>query len=66
MALCFQEQTKGPENAPVARFFGLRCSQINSEIGNGCGVRAGTCGRWAFEGEAGRELCRRDEVPGLA
>ena len=30
-----QEQIKGPKNAPIARFDGLRCYQTRSEISNG-------------------------------
>ena len=38
--LRFQEQIKGPKNAPIARFDGLRCYQSRSEIGNGFWARA--------------------------
>ena len=33
--LRFQEQIKGPKNAPIARFDGLCCYQTRSEISNG-------------------------------
>ena len=35
LSLLFQEQIKGPENAPIARFDGLGCYQIHSEIDGG-------------------------------
>ena len=37
--LFFQEQIKGPENAPIARFDGLGCYQTGSEMGDACGAR---------------------------
>ena len=33
LPLFFQERTKGPENAPITRFFGLGCYQTRSETG---------------------------------
>ena len=38
--LRFQERIKGPKNASIARFDGLRCYQSRSEIGNGFWARA--------------------------
>ena len=35
LSLLFQEQIKGPENAPIARFDGLGCYQTHSETDGG-------------------------------
>ena len=45
-ALLFQEQIKGPENAPVARFDGLGCYRIGSENALVFSVRAAAGACW--------------------
>ena len=45
-ALLFQEQIKGPENAPIARFDGLGCYRIGSENALVFSVRAAAGACW--------------------
>ena len=53
-SLFFWEQIKGPQNASIARFFGLGCYQSRSEIRRWLRC-AGRCGRWPI---AYRRVCR--------
>ena len=41
--LCFREQIKGPENAPIARFYGLCCYQSGSKKSDGFRGAGGLC-----------------------
>ena len=53
ISLSFREQIQGPENAPIARFFGLRCYQSRRQIASGLAPRRGRAAHGSVQAELG-------------